>query len=55
MNSLVSAVGELGSGIGGSHNKEEEGRVEEDVLGEDQCARLCTCEHMDGRRVSEKG
>ena len=37
----MSAVGELDSGVGGSHDEEEEGRVEEDVLGEDQRAGLC--------------
>ena len=32
---LIPTVDELGSAEGGSHDKKEEGRVQEDVLGED--------------------
>ena len=49
--SLVPAVDELGRGEGGGHHKEEERRVQEDVLGEDQrtslwvhvCVYGCAC------------
>ena len=58
MNSLIFAVPEPSSAEGGSHHKEQEQRVQEDVLGQDQCACLCVGAGGGGRgegRVRDEG
>ena len=52
--SLVPAVDELCGGEGGGHDEEEERGVEQDVLGEDQCACL-THHHHPGQQGGHVG
>ena len=45
IHSLWSAIDEFCNAEGGRHDEEEEGRVQQDVLGEDKCARLTHHHH----------